>query len=68
MEGRVWGTGRHCHGWKRTAALGREPPSEPGIKRMICTTKPDPVCEHQRPRPRAGNVLTFRWRSPRAKF
>ena len=32
--------GRHCYRWKRTAAMGREPPSELGTKRMICTTYP----------------------------
>jgi hypothetical protein len=31
--------GRHCHRWKRTAAVGREPPSKPGTKRVICTTR-----------------------------
>src|SRR6516162_8053960 len=34
----VWGTGRHCYRWKRTADLGREPPLEPGTKRKILPT------------------------------
>jgi hypothetical protein len=30
--------GRHCCRRRGRVALGREPPSEPGTKRMICTT------------------------------
>jgi hypothetical protein len=42
-ERQEWGMGRHSDRSKRTAAYGREPPSKPGTKRVICTTnKSDP--------------------------
>jgi len=34
--------GRHCCRRKRTTAEGREPPSEPGNKRQIFTTRRTP--------------------------
>jgi hypothetical protein len=36
-EVRKWGTGRRRRQRKRMTAVGREPPPEPGTKRMICT-------------------------------
>ena len=38
---RKWGISARSCWTARAAALGREPPSEPGTKRMICTTGGD---------------------------